>query len=296
MSRKARRGTLAATYGGPARARRKLPRMPELPEVETTRRGLAPHVVGQAIEAVDVRERRLRWPVASSLPRRLATQRIDSLERRGKYLLFGTPAGTLLVHLGMSGSLRYLPEPTVHGLHDHIDLRFANGAALRFTDPRRFGSFHLTSDPAEHPLLRELGPEPLGKDFDADYLWRSSRGRKVAIKQHLMNGKVVVGVGNIYASEALFRAGIHPARSAGRIARARFEPLVTAIRDVLRDAIEEGGTTLRDFVGGDGKPGYFRGALRVYDRGGEPCLECATPIERRVLGQRASYYCPSCQR
>jgi formamidopyrimidine-DNA glycosylase len=270
--------------------------MPELPEVETTRRGLLPHVVGRAIARVEVREPRLRWPVAKRLPRALAATRIASLERRGKYLLFGTEAGTLLVHLGMSGSLRYLAEPAPPGAHDHIDVHFDDGGALRFNDPRRFGSFVLTTAPSSHPLLKDLGPEPLGDDFDADYLWRSSRNRRVAIKQHVMNGRVVVGVGNIYASEALFRAGIHPRRIAGRISRARFEPLVTSIRDVLRDAIDEGGTTLRNFVGGDGKPGYFRGALRVYERAGLPCVACGTKIERRVLGQRATYYCPRCQR
>jgi formamidopyrimidine-DNA glycosylase len=270
--------------------------MPELPEVETTRRGLLPHVVGRAIARIEVREPRLRWPVAKDLPRVLADARIETLERRAKYLLFGTGAGTLVVHLGMSGSLRYLPAPLPPGTHDHIDVHFADGGALRFNDPRRFGSFILTGSPAAHPLLKDLGPEPLGADFDADYLWRASRNRRVAIKQHLMNGRIVVGVGNIYASEALFRAGIHPRRSASRIARARFEPLVTAVRDVLRDAIDEGGTTLRNFVGGDGKPGYFRGSLRVYERAGAPCVVCGTAIERRVLGQRATYYCPRCQR
>jgi formamidopyrimidine-DNA glycosylase len=270
--------------------------MPELPEVETTRRGLAPHVVGRAIARVEVRDGRLRWPVAPTLPAALRARRVERLERRGKYLLFTTDAGTLLVHLGMSGSLRYLPEPTPVGAHDHIDVHFADGGALRFNDPRRFGSFILTSTPAEHPLLRDLGPEPLGTEFTADHLWRSAQRRQTAIKQHLMNGKVVVGVGNIYASESLFRAGIHPARAAGRIARARFEPLVAAVRAVLSDAIEEGGTTLRNFVGGDGRPGYFRGALRVYERDGQPCLNCAAPIERRVQGQRATYYCRRCQR
>jgi formamidopyrimidine-DNA glycosylase len=210
--------------------------------------------------------------------------------------LLRTVAGTLLVHLGMSGSLRYLPQPKLPGTHDHIDMRFAGGGLLRFHDPRRFGSFHFCAEPEQHPLLKDLGPEPLGEGFDADYLWRSSRGREVAIKQHLMNGRVVVGVGNIYANEALFRAGIHPARSAGRIARARFEPLVRAVRDVLDDAIAEGGTTLRDYVGGDGEPGYFRGSLRVYERAGEPCRSCGEPIRRRVLGQRATYYCSRCQR
>ena len=270
--------------------------MPELPEVETTRRGLAPYVVGRTIARVEVREPRLRWPVAKRLPRALADANISSLERRAKYLLFGTNAGTLLVHLGMSGSLRYLAEPLEPAAHDHIDVHFDGGGALRFNDPRRFGSFMLTTTPSTHPLLKSLGPEPLGEEFDAEYLWRASRNRRVAIKQHLMNGRVVVGVGNIYASEALFRAGIHPRRAAGRVARARFEPLVAAVRDVLSDAIEEGGTTLRNFVGGDGKPGYFRGSLRVYERDGSPCVTCGTPIERRVLGQRATYYCPRCQR
>jgi formamidopyrimidine-DNA glycosylase len=270
--------------------------MPELPEVETTRRGLLPHVVGRTIAHVEVREPRLRWPVAKNLARTLAGERIAELARRAKYLLFATDAGTLLVHLGMSGSLRYLPTPVAPAAHDHIDVHFEGGGALRFNDPRRFGSFIFTKTPAAHPLLKELGPEPLGDEFDADYLWRASRNRRVAIKQHLMNGRVVVGVGNIYASEALFRAGIHPRRTAGRIARARFEPLVGAVRDVLRDAIDEGGTTLRNFVGGDGKPGYFRGSLRVYERDGRPCVSCGTAIERRVQGQRATYYCPRCQR
>ena len=270
--------------------------MPELPEVETTRRGLAPYVVGRTIARVEVREPRLRWPVARRLPSALADASIGTLERRAKYLLFGTDAGTLLVHLGMSGSLRYLPEPREPAPHDHIDVHFDGGGTLRFNDPRRFGSFLLTATPATHPLLKDLGPEPLGEEFDADYLWRSSRNRRVAIKQHLMNGRVVVGVGNIYASEALFRAGIHPRRIASRISRARFEALVTAVRDVLRDAIEEGGTTLRNFVGGDGKPGYFGASLRVYDRDGRPCVNCGTAIERRVLGQRATFYCPRCQR
>jgi formamidopyrimidine-DNA glycosylase len=270
--------------------------MPELPEVETTRRGLLPHVVGRTIARVEVREPRLRWPVAKELPRVLAAARIDSLERRAKYLLFGTEAGTLLVHLGMSGSLRYLPSPLEPETHDHIDVHFDDGGALRFNDPRRFGSFMLTKTPTSHPLLRDLGPEPFDAKFDADYLWCTSRNRRVAIKQHLMNSRTVVGVGNIYASEALFRAGVHPQRAAGRIARARFEPLVVSVREVLRDAIDDGGTTLRNFVGGDGKPGYFGTRLRVYERNGEACVTCDTAIERRVLGQRATYYCPHCQR
>jgi len=270
--------------------------MPELPEVETTRRGLAPHVVGRSIAAVEVREPRLRWPVAKSLAGKLAGQRIDALERRGKYLLFGTQAGTLLVHLGMSGSLKFLRDPPAHGPHDHVDLVLAGGGCLRFNDPRRFGSWLLTSRPDSHPLLKPLGPEPLSADFTADYLASACRGRRVAIKPHLMNGRIVVGVGNIYANEALFRAGIHPLRAAGRIARARFVPLVESIRAVLEDALEEGGTTLRNYVDGDGNPGYFRLSLRVYERTGEPCPRCGSPLRERVVGQRATYFCARCQR
>jgi formamidopyrimidine-DNA glycosylase len=270
--------------------------VPELPEVETTRRGLAPYVVGRSIQAVEVREPRLRWRVARNLPAKLAGQRIEALERRGKYLLFGTNAGTLLVHLGMSGSLRYLADPPTHGAHDHVDMRFVDGGVLRFNDPRRFGSWLLTSRPADHPLLKGLGPEPLSDDFTPSYLADACRGRHVAIKQHLMNGHVVVGVGNIYANEALFRAGIHPKRSAGRIAAARFAPLVDAVRAVLTDALEEGGTTLRNYADAEGNPGAFRSALDVYERDGEACRRCGATIRRRVQGQRATYFCPRCQR
>jgi formamidopyrimidine-DNA glycosylase len=270
--------------------------MPELPEVETTRRGLAPYVVGRSIATVEVREPRLRWPVERGLAAKLEGRRIEALSRRGKYLLFDTGAGTLLVHLGMSGSLRYLPVPLAHAAHDHIDVAFKGGGHLRFNDPRRFGSWLYTTTPERHPLLASLGPEPLGPDLTAEYLWKTSRKRSVAIKQHLMNGHIVVGVGNIYANEALFRAGIHPTRAAGRVARDRFEPLVGAIRDVLNDALDEGGTTLRNYVGGDGAPGYFRQRLKVYERDGQPCVVCGTEIKRRVLGQRATYFCPKCQR
>ncbi len=270
--------------------------MPELPEVETTRRGLEPHVVGRRITAVEVREPRLRWPVPADLSAALAGRRIDSLGRRAKYLLFATGDGTLLLHLGMSGSLRYLPGFEPPQAHDHVDICLEGGARLRLNDPRRFGSLHFARVAAEHPLLCDLGPEPLEPGFTADYLWRTARGRRVAIKQHLMNGRVVVGVGNIYASEALFRAGIRPTRPAGRIARARFPRLVDAVREVLAEAIGHGGTTLRNFVGGDGRPGYFRQELSVYERDGEPCKRCGTAIRRTVLGQRATYHCPRCQR
>ncbi|MBN1238931.1 MAG: bifunctional DNA-formamidopyrimidine glycosylase/DNA-(apurinic or apyrimidinic site) lyase [Gammaproteobacteria bacterium] len=271
--------------------------MPELPEVETTRRGLEPLVVGKSIEALDVREPRLRWPIAADLGRRLAGRRVTGIGRRGKYLLFATDGGTLLVHLGMSGGLRFhdgaAPPP---GRHDHVDIRLAGGACLRYNDPRRFGSMHFATAPERHPLLRHIGPEPLGDDFTPEYLWRSTRGRKTAIKLHLMNSRIVAGIGNIYANEALYRAGIHPARQAGRVARSRFDPLVDSIRAVLADAIVQGGTTLRDFAGSDGRPGYFQLALDVYDREGDACHRCGSPVRMRVLGQRATYYCSACQR
>lgn len=271
--------------------------MPELPEVETTRRGIEPHVVGRRILRLAVHDRRLRWPVDAAIATAVEGRVIRRAGRRAKYLLIETEAGVLILHLGMSGSLRVLPADTPRITHDHVDIELDSGMTLRFNDPRRFGSLLFTAaDPAEHPLLRALAPEPLSEEFDGDYLWRITRRRDVAIKQLIMNSRLVVGVGNIYASEALFRAGIHPARAAGRITRARFEPLIAAVRDVLSEAIEEGGTTLRDFVGGDGEPGYFRTELRVYDRAGAPCVTCGTPIRHRVLGQRSTYFCPRCQR
>lgn len=270
--------------------------MPELPEVETTRRGLRPLVVGQTIHSLAVRERRLRWPIEPSLDRRLRDQTVQDLSRRGKYLLISTGAGTLLVHLGMSGSLRFMPERCEPARHDHFDLEFVSGAMLRFNDPRRFGSLHWSASPAAHWLLKNLGPEPLGAEFSGDYLWRVSRGRRVAVKSLLMNGRIVAGLGNIYANEALFRAGIHPSRPAGRVSRKRLQQLVDAVGDVLREAIQAGGTTLQDFVGGDGKPGYFQLALDVYGRAGEPCARCKRPIRVRTIGQRATYYCAGCQR
>lgn len=270
--------------------------MPELPEVETTRRGLEPLLVGNSIESFEIREPRLRWPVPSDLDARLGNRRIERLGRRAKYLLIVTDGGTLIVHLGMSGSLRYLPNPLRAAAHDHVDILLAGGGRLRFNDPRRFGSLHFAAEPLDHPLLRHLGPEPLGEDFNGEYLARACAGRRVAIKQYIMNSRVVAGVGNIYASEALFRAGIHPARQAGRIARRRLDGLVDAVRAVLDDAIGEGGTTLRDFVASDGRPGYFKLSLAVYDRAGAPCPRCGLPIRMHRLGQRASYYCTACQR
>jgi formamidopyrimidine-DNA glycosylase len=270
--------------------------MPELPEVETTRRGLAPLVTAQRIARLTVRDRRLRWPIAKGLNGKLAGREVVALNRRGKYLLFELDRGCLLLHLGMSGSLRYLSEAVPLKTHDHFDIVLDGGALLRYNDPRRFGSLLFTTAPARHPLLRDLGPEPFADAFTGEYLWRMSRNRQTAIKTLIMNGHVVVGVGNIYANEALYRAGIHPARAAARISRGRLDRLCDEIRTVLEDALRAGGTTLRDFVGGDGQPGYFRQSLAVYERDGQPCRSCGTLILRRVLGQRATYHCPRCQR
>ena len=270
--------------------------MPELPEVETIRRGLAPLISEARIARLTVRDSRLRWPVATKLTRIVQGRQIQAISRRGKYLLVELDKGCLIIHLGMSGSLRYLQGPQSPTKHDHYDIELESGALVRYNDPRRFGSLHHTTAPEAHRLLRNLGPEPLGSEFTGEYLWRRSRGRKVGIKQLIMNGQIVVGVGNIYANEALHRAGIHPTRPAGRISRQRIDRLCQEIRAVLEDALLSGGTTLRDFVGSDGRPGYFRQSLSVYERAGEPCQRCGATIRRRVIGQRASYFCVACQR
>jgi formamidopyrimidine-DNA glycosylase len=271
--------------------------MPELPEVETTRRGIAPAMEGRRIAALVVREPRLRWPVPGELAGAVAGQSVSRVRRRAKYLLIDLERGSLILHLGMSGSLRVLPGDTPLIDHDHIDIRLDSGLLLRFNDPRRFGSLLWTdADPLAHPLLRRLAPEPFDAEFDGDYLYRASRGRRVAIKQLLMNSHVVVGVGNIYASEALFRARIHPRRVAGRLSRDRLRRLARAIKSVLTTAIRVGGTTLRDYVGADGSPGYFRQKLYVYERAGKPCRVCRTPIRQIRQGQRATYFCRKCQK
>jgi len=270
--------------------------MPELPEVETTRRGLAPHTEGSRVLDIVVRESRLRWPVPQDLPGKLRGQKILSVERRAKYLLFNTEAGTLIVHLGMSGSLRVVRDGSAPGKHDHIDISLQGGNVLRFCDPRRFGCFLWREWGQEHPLLAHLGPEPLLDEFHEGLLYQKSRGRKGPVKNFIMDGKVVVGVGNIYANEALFSAGIHPARAAGRISAARYRRLTSEIKRVLTSAIEQGGTTLKDFVGSDGKPGYFAQELHVYGREGLPCTRCKTPLRQLRLGQRTSVYCVACQR
>lgn len=270
--------------------------MPELPEVETTKRGIAPFVTGRVVERVLLRRKTLRWPIPRAITTRLPGQHIDAVERRAKYLLLHTQAGSVLLHLGMSGSLRITDPATPLRAHDHYDLILDSGQALRFNDPRRFGCL-LWQPPGEvHPLLQNLGPEPLGDAFDGDRLWNASRGRSAAVKTFLMDQSIVVGVGNIYASEALFAAGVHPKRAAGSVSRARYARIAAEIRRVLEYAISRGGTSLRDFTAPDGAPGYFEQELMVYGRAGEPCKVCGTPIRAAVVGQRMTYWCPRCQR
>ena len=270
--------------------------MPELPEVETTRAGIAPHIIDQAITEVMIRNRNLRWPVTSGLANKLIGHAFHSITRRGKYLLLSSDHGSLIIHLGMSGSLRIVPSGSDADKHDHVDILFAHGLCLRYHDPRRFGCILWTKDdPLQHKLLATLGPEPLTKDFSGQLLFDLSRNKKAAIKTFIMDSKVVVGVGNIYASEALFRAGIHPKRAAGKVSKPRYEQLAKDIVEVLSEAISQGGTTLRDFVGGDGKPGYFQQTLAVYGREGEACIRCGAAVKCVVLGQRSTYFCAHCQ-
>ena len=255
-------------------------------------------MVGRCVRLLRVHEARLRWTVPSDLPQRLQGRRFERVSRRAKYLLFHfDDGGTLMLHLGMSGNLRVLPQETPRLKHDHLEWLLEDGTVLRFNDPRRFGSVHwLQHDPSTHPLLRHLGPEPLEAEFDAEYLWSRLRDRRIAIKQLIMNAQVVVGVGNIYASEALFVAGIRPGRAARRVTRDEAARLVQAIKAVLGKAVRVGGTTLRDYVGADGSPGYFRQQLQVYERADEPCRQCGTPIRQRVQAQRSTYWCAQCQR
>ncbi|APG27099.1 DNA-formamidopyrimidine glycosylase [Syntrophotalea acetylenivorans] len=271
--------------------------MPELPEVETIRCGIEPFIKGRQVSRVVVRTPRLRWPIPVDLASQMCGRTVQDVERRAKYLLLRTEAGTLLIHLGMSGYLRVLEQPQAPGKHDHADIEFSGGICLRLNDVRRFGALlWLDGDPAQHPLLAGLGPEPLSEELTGDYLYQRSRGRRLAVKPFIMDSKVVVGVGNIYASEALFRAGIDPARAAGRISLVRYRRLAEAIRQVLREAITAGGTTLRDFSDQDGRPGYFAQQLQVYGRGGEPCSVCGQAIVKIQLGQRSTYFCRQCQR
>ncbi|EIL89642.1 bifunctional DNA-formamidopyrimidine glycosylase/DNA-(apurinic or apyrimidinic site) lyase [Rhodanobacter spathiphylli] len=275
--------------------------MPELPEVETTRRGIAPHLIGRRVTGVTLRRPDLRWPIPPEISSMLPGQRIDAVERRAKYLLLHTEAGSALLHLGMSGVLRVLPPDAPIGKHDHVDIALERTSAqapriLRFTDPRRFGCLLWQAPGETHELLAKLGPEPLTDAFDGDLMWRRSRGRTAAVKLFLMDNTIVVGVGNIYASEALFYAGIDPRLAAGKVSRARYARLAAEVKRLLTWAIERGGTTLRDFISPDGAPGYFFRELMVYGRSGEPCRVCSTPIRQVTLGQRSTFWCPHCQR
>jgi formamidopyrimidine-DNA glycosylase len=271
--------------------------MPELPEVETTRKGIEPHLLGQRISRVIVRQPRLRWPIPNDLPAQLKGRKVVTVGRRGKYLLIGFRHGHLLIHLGMSGSLRVLDATSPPQKHDHLDLCLSDGRCLRLRDPRRFGAVLWTGDPPDqHPLLASIGPEPLSEAFNGAYLHRQGMNRRSAIKNLIMDSHVVVGVGNIYASESLFRAGIHPSRGSNRISLARYQALAEAIRGVLTEAIVQGGTTLRDFQQEDGRPGYFAQQLQVYGRAGDPCPKCGKPVLSRVIGQRSSFFCSHCQR
>lgn len=270
--------------------------MPELPEVETTRAGIEPHIINQKIQQVIVRERRLRWTIPDELDVLASEQHIKHVKRRAKYLLIELESGTIIIHLGMSGSLRVVEKDTPCQKHDHVDIVLDNGLALRYHDPRRFGCILWSKDPANHQLLAHLGPEPLTDKFNTDYLFQTSRNRAIAVKLFIMDNKVVVGVGNIYANESLFAAGINPNKSANTISKARYDKLVQCIKEILARAIQQGGTTLKDFVGGDGQPGYFQQTLNVYGRAGLPCNKCGRSLKESKLGQRATVWCSYCQR
>lgn len=270
--------------------------MPELPEVETTRRGIAPHIERRKVTGVDIRQPSLRWPIPDTLTDAILGRQLLDIQRRGKYLLLRFGAGNLLIHLGMSGSLRIVKPEEPPRFHDHVDIAFGKHI-LRYCDPRRFGCMlWVEGDPMAHSLLAHLGPEPLGEDFTAEYLFKRSRKRTAPIKQFLMDSKTVVGVGNIYANEALYFSGIKPIRKAGTVTRKQYELLVENIRFVLQRSIEQGGTTLRDFVGSDGQPGYFKQQLMVYGRGAQPCKQCGRVLKEIRLNNRTTVYCVDCQR
>jgi formamidopyrimidine-DNA glycosylase len=271
--------------------------MPELPEVETILQGLIPHIVGLTIQQVIIRQPQLRWPVPLDLNENLKQQKIIHLSRRGKYLLIQVTTGTLIIHLGMSGSLRVLHQDTPLTRHDHLDIILSDNKLLRYNDPRRFGAILMTEDnPAEHSLLNSLGPEPLAHLFDGAYLKKAALKRQVAIKPFIMNSKIVTGIGNIYAAEALFLAKIHPLTEARHLSQQQCDQLVKSIKEVLQSAISQGGTTLKDFVNSDGKPGYFSQKLHVYGRANLPCTACGSPLQSSQLGQRSTVFCECCQR
>ncbi len=270
--------------------------MPELPEVETTLRGLKPYLEQQVVSKVVIRQHQLRWPIPRTLRKTLTQQKLQHITRRAKYLLFAFEHGTAIVHLGMSGSLRLLTQPTPLQKHQHFDIEFANQMILRFTDPRRFGALLWTAQPIHHhTLFKHLGPEPLDKTFGSQYLAQQAHGRKTPIKTFIMDQKIVVGVGNIYANEALFSAGIHPLTPAGKVSLAGYQQLVRAIKSTLRVAIKQGGTTLKNFISSDGKPGYFSQQLQVYGRDNLPCYHCQTLLQSVRLGQRSTVFCAQCQ-
>ena len=271
--------------------------MPELPEVETTRRGIEPHINHKIIRDIVIRQTALRWPVSRQLRTKARNRQILSIERRGKYLLLRLDNGTIIIHLGMSGSLRICSRNSTVEKHDHVDFVFDDDLILRLRDPRRFGAVLWTADdPRKHKLLSALGPEPLQDGFNASYLYENTRKRSASIKSVIMNSHIVVGVGNIYACESLYLAGINPKRKAGSLSRARCEKLVAAIKQVLTESITQGGTTLRDFVREYGQPGYFALKLNVYGKAGEPCPQCGKPITQITQQQRSTFYCTHCQR
>lgn len=269
--------------------------MPELPEVETTLRGIQPFIENQVIQQLTIRQLHLRWPVPKANLQKLIGYTINQVKRRGKYLLLMTDLGTIILHLGMSGRLRILDTPTIANKHDHIDIAFSNGNILRFTDPRRFGSLLWATDPLLHPLLKNLGIEPLSRYFTPHFLQQRLHNKSLAIKSALMDQHIIVGIGNIYMTEALFIAGIHPATSAKTLSLTQLKKLVSAIKTILRRAIKKGGTTLKDFLNSQGKPGYFNQALQVYGRAGLPCLSCQTSLQSMRIGQRSTVYCNHCQ-
>lgn len=269
--------------------------MPELPEVEITMRGIA-GLVGQTVQSVTIRHPQLRWPIPADLPTSLPKLTLRSLERRAKYILANFDTGSLILHLGMSGRICLLPQFEAAQKHDHFDIQFSNGQVLRLRDPRRFGAILWSTHPSQHPLISSLGPEPLDEGFNSDYLHDNLRTRSAAIKTTIMDSHLVVGVGNIYASESLFRAGINPNNHANKVSKPRCARLVQEIKATLGDAIMAGGSSLRDFFGADGNPGYFQQAYFVYGRTGQPCKICQTPIKQIKQGQRSTFYCPSCQK
>ncbi|MGQ0286831.1 bifunctional DNA-formamidopyrimidine glycosylase/DNA-(apurinic or apyrimidinic site) lyase [Pasteurellaceae bacterium 22721_9_1] len=268
--------------------------MPELPEVETTKNGIYPHLQGFYIEQIIVRQPQLRWPVSPELSK-ISHEKITALSRRAKYLILHTEKGAIIGHLGMSGSVRIVTAQDPIEKHDHLDIVMSNGKIMRYNDPRRFGAWLWTDDIAHFPLFAKLGPEPLSEDFNTDYLFKKSRKKSTALKTFLMDNAVVVGVGNIYANEVLFQCKLHPLKKAGSINTIEAELLVTTIKKELQRAIHQGGTTLKDFVQPDGKPGYFAQELQIYGKVDQPCINCGEKIKSLIIGQRNSFYCPNCQ-